>query len=432
MFNFLKEKTYHVLRYFGLNSADWTSCSPEVLAKEAFKANVIAYRCIDIRSKSVASVPLKVKVNGEFVENHPLEILLKKPNPRAAGSKFIYALNAYRDITGNAYLESLNAAGKPPAELWLWTPFEMTALAANNGRMAQAYQWQSENYKHIWKYENGYYEHDDGSKLLHWETFDPLNKFIGMSPLQPAGKPIDQHNSSSEWNRRLLKNECRPSGAFMTDGLTAEQQKQAEKAIAEKSGAENAGKPLVLGGKNLSWMQMSLSPKDMDWLQGRNQVAREIAAAFGVPTQVIPIQGDQTFANYEQARLALWEDTVMPIVDDLVGELNMFLSPQFGEGVEIVPDYNSIPALDAKRQQKWSAVQTADWLTPNEKRKETGFDLYDDPAADELYISAGLLPIGFDIMAEEDQKSYYNNLRDFGLTHAQAEAKVNELIQSKK
>ena len=54
----------------------------------------------------------------------------------------------------------------------------------------------------------------------------------------------------------------------------------------EYQGAANAGRPLVLEG-GLDWKAMSLTPKDMDFMEAKHAAAREIALAFGVPPMLL-------------------------------------------------------------------------------------------------------------------------------------------------
>ena len=67
------------------------------------------------------------------------------------------------------------------------------------------------------------------------------------------------------------------------------------------SGARNAGRPLLLEG-GLDWKTLSLSPRDMDFVEAKSSAAREIALAFGVPPLLPGLPGDNTRANYEEAR----------------------------------------------------------------------------------------------------------------------------------
>ena len=65
--------------------------------------------------------------------------------------------------------------------------------------------------------------------------------------------------------------------------------------------------------QGLDWKQMALTPKDMDWIKGKDVSAREIALAYGVSSQLVGIPDSQTYSNMREARLAFWEDSVIPL-----------------------------------------------------------------------------------------------------------------------
>ena len=123
-----------------------------------------------------------------------------------------------------------------------------------------------------------------------------------MSPIEAAAVAIDTHNAAAGWNKALLDNAARPSGALVYAGadgtvLTDAQHERIKQAFAEQyQGAANAGRPLVLEG-GLDWKPMWLSPRDMDFLEAKHAAAREIALAFGVPPMLLAIPGDYTSAR---------------------------------------------------------------------------------------------------------------------------------------
>ena len=69
---------------------------------------------------------------------------------------------------------------------------------------------------------------------------------------------------------------------------------------------------LLEGG--LDWKPLSLSPKDMDFIEAKHAAAREIALAFGVPPLLLGMPGDNTYRNYAEANRAFWRQTVLPLV----------------------------------------------------------------------------------------------------------------------
>src|SRR5690606_38481596 len=128
---------------------------------------------------------------------------------------------------------------------------------------------------------------------------------------------LDLHNAAGAWNKALLDNSARPSGALVyapKDGgnLSEEQFDRLKTELEEGyTGAGGAGKPLLLEG-GLDWKAMGLSPKDMDFIEAKHVASREIALAFGVPSMLLGIPGDNTYANYAEANRAFYRLTILP------------------------------------------------------------------------------------------------------------------------
>src|SRR5690606_468444 len=109
-----------------------------------------------------------------------------------------------------------------------------------------------------------------------------------------------------------------------------------------------------------------------DFLEGKNAAAREIALAFGVRPMLLGIRGDNTYANYAEASRVLWRQTVIPLVNAVVGRLSHWLAPAFGGG-QLVTDFDMVEALAADRAKDWERVGNASFLTDDEKRELLGF-----------------------------------------------------------
>jgi HK97 family phage portal protein len=137
-------------------------------------------------------------------------------------------------------------------------------------------------------------------------------------------------------------------------------------------GAANAGRPLLLEG-GLDWKSLSLSPKDMDFIQAKHAAAREIALAFGVPPMLLGIPGDNTYSNYQEANRVFWRGTVLPLANRIGAALAQWLAPAFGEGLRLAVDADAVPALASDRAALWDQVTRAPFLTINEKREATGY-----------------------------------------------------------
>lgn len=162
-------------------------------------------------------------------------------------------------------------------------------------------------------------EDEDGwPNLVHLKGFHPTDDHYGAGCLAAAAPAVAVHNAASAWNRALLANAARPSGALVYDGedggaLSAEQFDRLKAELQNAfQGHANAGRPMLLEG-GLDWKAMSLSPADMDFATLKAAAARDIALAFGVPPMLLGLPGDNTYANYREANRALWRLTLLPL-----------------------------------------------------------------------------------------------------------------------
>ena len=193
--------------------------------------------------------------------------------------------------------------------------------------------------------------------------------------------PSDVHNAASAWNKALLDNAARPSGALVYSAaggnLSEEQFERLKQELDENyRGAKNAGRPLLLEG-GLDWKSLSLSPKDMDFIEAKHSSARDIALAFGVPPMLLGIPGDNTYSNYAEANRALYRQTVLPMAARLCEAIASWLAPAFGQEsgqvLALVPDLDQVSALAAERESLWARVNTAGFLSDDEKRAAVGY-----------------------------------------------------------
>ena len=195
-----------------------------------------------------------------------------------------------------------------------------------------------------------------------------------MSPLEAAQRSIDTHNAASAWNKAMLDNSARPSGALVYaagDGQLSAEQFERLKQELESSyqGSANAGRPMVLEG-GLDWKEMGYSPRDMEFNEAKNAAAREIALAFGVPPMLLGIPGDNTFANFMEANRSFWRQTVLPLASRVAEAMTGFLGPG---RYRLAHDLDQVEALSADREALWARVGKAEFLTDDEKRAAVGY-----------------------------------------------------------
>jgi HK97 family phage portal protein len=350
-----------------LGAPNWSQRGFASLVTEGFGRNPVVYRCVRLIAETANRVPLVVMENGRRLESHPLATLLARPNGRQSGGEMLEAVYAYLQTAGNAYLQAGVVEGEVKG-LFCLRPDRMKVVAGSDG-WPMAYDYTAGGRTLRLRQDTS-----PVPSVLHMALFHPLDDHYGMAPLEAAQTSLDIHNSSAHWNKALLDNAARPSGALVYSAgqnLTEDQfNRLKEELEANFSGAANAGRPMVLEG-GLDWKTIALTPRDMDFIEARHAAARDIALAFGVPPMLLGLPGDNTYANLAEANRALWRQTLIPLVIRVASELGNWLGPAF-DGATVVPDFDGVEALAEDRAALWSRVGGAEFLSDAEKRAMLG------------------------------------------------------------
>jgi HK97 family phage portal protein len=333
----------------------------EAQYREAYLANAIAARAVRMVAEAVGSAPLSVS-------DAALAALVQGGS---GGQALLETLAAQLLLHGNAYVQIMCGADDRPGMLFALRP-ERVSVEADAQGWPIAYRYRAGGQMLM-------LEALDGAgrpALIHLQALNPGDDHYGAGCLSAVMGAVAAHNAANRWNRALLDNAARPSGALVHDGdkglpLTPEQFDRLKAELTDGfAGGANAGRPLLLEG-GLKWQPLSLSPADMDFLALKDSAAREIATGFGVPPMLLGLPGDATYANYREANRALWRQTILPLADKILGGIARALAPWFA-GASLRVDVDKVPAMAEDRERLWAMVASADWLTREEKRAMVG------------------------------------------------------------
>ena len=352
----------------------WSGRGYSGLSREGFMKNPVAHRAVRLVAEAAASVPWSVFENGREDARHPAAALIARPSPDMAGTMFFEALYGHLLLGGNAFVAPVVSGGRL-AGMQLLRPDRMRPVNGADG-WTQAWVHEAGGRRTVYPLPGN--ATGDGPGLLHLKLFHPLDDHAGFAPAEAALTALDLHNAATGWNKALIDNSARPSGALVyqpKDGgnLTEEQYHRLKAELEEGyQGMKRAGRPMLLEG-GLDWKAMALSPKDMDFMEARNGAARDIALAFGVPPMLLGIPGDLTYANYQEANRAFCRLTVLPMVARAVQAFSLWLEPVYGAGLSFQPDEDRLPGLSSERDGLWARLSAADFLSDDEKREALGY-----------------------------------------------------------
>ncbi len=360
-----------LIAYGNLGQPVWAPRDYTTFAREGFMQNAIVYRSVRMIGEAAATIPLLLYEGDTEIEAHPLLDLIRRPSHDHTGTDFFESWYGFLLVAGNAYVEAVALDGQL-RELHILRPDRMKVIPGPDG-------W-PEGYEYTAGGQSLRFQDEPVAgvrPILHVRLFHPVNDHYGMSPIEAAATAIDIHNTASGWNKALLDNSARPSGALVyaaSNGQMTGEQFERLKSELETSfqGAAHAGRPLLLEG-GLDWKPLSLTPKDMDFIEAKNSAAREIALALGVPPMLLGIPGDSTYSNYQEAQRAFWRQTVLPLVNRTAKAVSNWLAPAFGGDLELRPDLDQVEAFASERDALWSRLQGVTFLTDDEKRAAAGY-----------------------------------------------------------
>ena len=368
-----------VIAYHGSGRVVWSPRDTVSLMKTGFSGNPVGFRSVKLIAEAAAALPLVLQDAERRYDEHPLLDLLKRPNQAQVRAELFEALFGQLLLTGNGYLEAVGGEAGAPVELHVLRSDRMNLVPGADG-WPVAYDYTVGARKHRFHLGEGV------SPVCHIKLFHPQDDHYGLSPLQAAAAAVDVHNAASHWSKALLDNAARPSGAIVYNGADGQAQLSADqydRLLNEMEryhvGARNAGRPMLLEG-GLDWKPMGFSPSDMEFQSSKENAARDIATAFGVPPMLLGIPGDATYANYQEANRAFYRLTVLPLVSKVTASVGHWLSELTGETVTLKPDLDQVPALAVERDQQWKRVAEADFLSKDEKRALLGLPKLSDDA----------------------------------------------------
>ena len=332
----------------------------EAQLDEVYRRNPVGLRAVRLVAGLVGALPLYIEHGDASAAR-----LVGRPGllEQAAAAMLLH---------GNAYVRLAVDGYDRPAELHAMRPERVSVATGADG-------WPSA------------YLHRAGGQVTRIARTDPLGRrqvahlkalnpgddHYGLGCLEAAVGAASVHNRAGRWNKALLDNAARPSGALVyepKDGsaLSAAQFDRLRQELGEQfSGSANAGRPLLLDG-GLKWQALGLSPADMDFVAVKEAAARDIALAFGVPPVLVGLPGDATYANAREAGRALYRQMILPMAEAMLAGLAEMLGDWLGP-VEIRVDTDRISELAEDRARLWEQVGAADFLSRDEKREQLGF-----------------------------------------------------------
>lgn len=339
----------------------------------------------------------------KVLTEHPILDFLDNPGYGQTYEEFFKDYCTAYLLTNNAYLNIIGPLDRPPSAAQVIFPFNVMVEAGKDG-YAESYSvtvGQGEQIQFKRNVKNGKWRFFDGNirELIHQKGVSDRTGLLGRSPLSAIKIELEQRVSSSRMNLSFINNGARPSGALSTEAdLTDDQYQRVIDNVNNKhQGPENSGGIMVFTGGKWQYMEMSKSPKDMDYSLLLRECEEATAKRFNVPIPLI--RGEQmTLSNMQTSELAFWQNAVFQLLTSVFSTWTRALAPRFkADGLFLTYNPSSISAMQLANYEQARMMRQADAYSDNEIRKVTGFEGY--TGGDVVYKQASLVPVG------EDQKN---------------------------
>lgn len=402
----------------GLNSQGHSDLA-SAMAIGYYKQVAPLFTAVNKVSSEIACIPIKLynEQTREFQDQHPLLELLNHPSAFSRTRReFMSDYSTYYLLNGTTYVMATGNPSKPPLEISIPSTSTVSVIPSQRDGYPEDFRMRTKGGDVYFKRdEEGkifrYYWNGDMAEIYQVRDFNSEGsenqKCQGLSPLTPIYYEIEQYIAGNQHNLSMLQKGVNVGGIITTKvALDDEQYDKLEEEVQNfYTGASNAGRPMI-GTGGINFENMSQSNKDMDYTTMRTQITTTIYNALGIPLPLIN-PDHMTLSNYDSAKIAFYEQTVLPLMDLLLLELQTMLFvryPDLANGNwKLTYNPEDIPALEAKKIAKTEKLKNLGILTLNELRARQGYESVE--GGDVLYKPMSDVPIGVDVFTEDNPKT---------------------------
>lgn len=327
------------------------------------------YRCVDLISDSVASLPLKIYALDKDgfkkeAKDHPLSHLLDyEPNEfmtRFVMNK-ILCVSALNQGNGYAYIE--RGQDLHPTQL-LFFPSEDVRLC-----------WVSdkEGTKHLRYRVNRVNTLIEPADMVHIKNFS-YDGIVGVSTLSHARQTLGIATANDESVLNYFEGGQAVTGILTHESagsrLTEAQKKEIYDTWKEHTSSQG-GLQIIPG--NMKYQSIGINPKDSQMLESRLFNVSEICRFYGVsPVKAFDLS-KSSYSTVEATQLQYLVDTILPWITKFEQELNRKLLLPSERGKYVIEfDTSTLLRTDKAAQATyWKELFNIGAATPNEIRQKS-------------------------------------------------------------
>jgi len=258
-------------------------------------------------------------VDVEEVTVHPFLSLMQNINNFTNQFEFFELTSLHPDLCGNCYWYVVSNRLGVPSELWIVPPQNME-IVTNKKKFISGYVYNYGMEKIPFK----------ETEIIHFKHPNPNNSYYGYSPLVAVADAYNINAYMNIYEKAMFENSAKPEGVLESDFEIGADERERVGADwnAGYRGASKTGKTAILD-MGLKFKQISFTPKDLAFLQGRKLTKEEIINAYGQSMALF--DKDSTRANADVANYMFRRDAIKPRLLRTEQKINEKLIPRYGQ-----------------------------------------------------------------------------------------------------
>jgi HK97 family phage portal protein len=329
------DKAATVYRVMADDAQSWPDYAVMKNQAKAYKQSETTFFCVNLKAKTASSYEFMVskRVSGEegveSIPNHPLEMLIQRPNGEMQLTRQMLWISTISHICihGNAYWYlAFNAKGEPE---------KIIPLRPDRVRIVPD----------AVKYVRGYTYTNAGQELalepwevVHFRNFHVSDDWYGLSDIEAGASSLEGDiHSAAEFNASL-RNRGVPAMlvASKVNVVPDKWERFKREWRSQYDGYDNAGKTAFLENGQIEVTPVSVPMRDLQRLEMREYTSEQLMRVHGVPPALYAKNAID--ANATAAGRYFLRTTIRPL-HVLIAETitNQVASPFFGE--ELVCDF---------------------------------------------------------------------------------------------
>lgn len=289
----------------------YNNWSGEIVTELTAFASSAVLAATNLLADSIASMPLELtRQRAGRLERLPTPSVLIKPNAHQSMFEFVHQTILTLAIHGNAYIYAPRTAGGLPSEMRNIHPKDIKGMVYSDDGSIVYTLGKTETLT------------DKEIRPIRWLLLP--NQQVGISPLEAMKNTIGMSIAMDRFLSQFYGEGGTPSSVLETDTAITTEQAQILRDSWEDSHVRRR-KPAVLTG-GLKWRSITTSAADMQMLEHREAIVRDISRVYRIPLHLINGTGgdSQTYQNIESAGTNFVRYTLLPFMrrlEDAISEM---------------------------------------------------------------------------------------------------------------